>query len=48
MNRRELMGMASVGVVAAAFISQRVMMRSSAEGGGNFSYNLTTRNGAPN
>ena len=41
MNRRELMGMASVGVVAAAFISQRVMMRSSAEGGGNFSYNLT-------
>ena len=41
MNRRELMGMASVGVVAAAFISQRVIMRSSAEGGGNFSYNLT-------
>ena len=41
MNRRELMGMASVGVVAAAFIGQRVMMRGSAEGGGNFPYKLT-------
>ena len=41
MNRRELLGMASVGVVAAAFIGQRAMMRGSAEGGGNFPYKLT-------
>ncbi len=41
MNKREFLGMASVGVVAAAFIGQRAMMRGSSEGGGNFPYKLT-------
>ncbi len=41
MNKRELLGMASVGVIAAAFIGQQVMMRGDAEGGGNFPYKRT-------
>jgi peptide-methionine (R)-S-oxide reductase len=36
MNRRELLGMSSVGVVVAALIGQRALMQGSSEGSGNF------------
>ncbi len=41
MNKREFLGMASVGVLVAGFIGQRALMRGNADSGGDFPFKHT-------